>query len=520
MENLNDNNDNKDNINNSKEQPSKEQIYDSIIQPMQMNVRQVFVKKETKERIEIREQFPIFAMLSVLYSVLFTACMYKNLHGIASTIMVICTEVFAYATLRKLGYEFKKKHILHAVIISLLGINLFFTMDYFLLFVDYIAILLVFITGIFSVIYDTSSWDLVDSLMAIFAHVFGSLENIFAIGSDWSVFAKNKNRKVGIVSYIFIGLIITVPILTIVLILLSFADAVFGNMITSIIGDFEFGDIFGIGFVFVGALLGSYAWMTYFVNDSIKVSSVNKRTKEPAILIVVGITLGLVYLLFCGIQIVYLFAGVGDLPTGYTYAKYAREGFSELMFVCLINLIIVLVGVKHFKENIVLKIILTVITACTYLMIVSSAYRMFMYVSVYQMSLLRIWVLWTLVWLTFILTGALISIYNNNFSLFLYSMIVTSVLYLSFAYARPAYLVASYNLSDRYEQEKIDYRYIRNNLNPDATAPVLKFYENADSEIRDNIDEFFPTYDEKRDNKTTIRNFNISKYKYYKQNIR
>ncbi|HEX3076299.1 MAG TPA: DUF4153 domain-containing protein [Lachnospiraceae bacterium] len=34
-----------------------------------------------------------------------------------------------------------------------------------------------------------------------------------------------------------------------------------------------------------------------------------------------------VYLFFSGIQVVYLFGGVFELPNGITYAEYARQGF-------------------------------------------------------------------------------------------------------------------------------------------------------------------------------------------------
>lgn len=478
------------------------------------------VKQNTEQRNAIIDQFPIFAFASLLYAVVYTFCMYENLCGIASSVLVIGSIGYIYFILKKLGYEFRKKHIIYGVIVVLLGANLFFTMDPFLHFVDYVAIILVIISGVFSVIYDTKGWDLGDSMKAILSHLFGAMGNIFDIGYDWSKYAKNKDKKTGIGTYIAIGIIVTVPVLAVVLALLSGADAVFGNMISGLFDDIEFGDIIGIGFVFVGALLGVYSWLTFFVNDYIKVNETDKRTKEPVVLIVVGVALGLVYLLFCGIQVVYLFAGIGELPKGYTYATYAREGFSQLMFVCLINLVFVLIGVKYFKENTVLKVILTVITGCTYLMVVSSAYRMYMYVSVYQMSLLRIWVLWTLVWLSFILTGALITVYNKKFSLFMYSMIVTSVLYIAFAYARPAYIVASYNLSDCYEQDKIDYAYLRYDINEDATGPILKYYENADDENKAKIVEFFATNKEIEKHKTTIRNYNISRTYYYKQKMR
>lgn len=41
------------------------------------------------------------------------------------------------------------------------------------------------------------------------------------------------------------------------------------------------------------------------------------------------VLISVVYVLFCIIQIFSLFLGKMQLPAGYTYARYAREGFSS-----------------------------------------------------------------------------------------------------------------------------------------------------------------------------------------------
>ncbi len=505
---------NQNNISDQEISKAKEEALDQFYNPKPVD------KNETKERKQLKDQFYLFGFSTLIYAVIYTVCMYKNLAGIASTLLVIGTVAYTYIILKKLGYSFAGKHIKYAVIIVLLGINLMVTMDGLLHFIDYLAIVMVFITGVLSVVQDNSSWDFGDSIKAIFAHCGNSLGYLLDFITDWSEFSKDKNKKSGLIGYIIVGMVITIPILAVVVVLLGGADAVFGNMLEEMFDEFNFADVIGVGFVFAGALFGAYAWMACFVNKGVKITERDKRTKEPAIMIVIGISLGLVYLFFCGIQIMYLFAGMGTLPEGYTYAEYARQGFTELMVVCLINLIIVLVGVKYFRENIVLKIVLTIITGCTYMMVASSAYRMYMYVSVYQMSMLRIWVIWTLCWLSFILTGALITIYNNRFSLFLYSMLVTSVLYIVFAYARPAYLVADYNLSGQYAEEDIDYSYLEYNLNPDASSAIYDYYMTSDFSAKVKLAGYFATNNEISENKTSVRNFNISRYNYYKIAVR
>ena len=67
--------------------------------------------------------------------------------------------------------------------------------------------------------------------------------------------------------------------------------------------------------------------------------------------------------LFSGIQIFGLFLGKMQLPEGYTYAQYAREGFFQLLAVSILNLILVLVCLSFFRESKVLKVICLLYTS-------------------------------------------------------------------------------------------------------------------------------------------------------------
>lgn len=63
----------------------------------------------------------------------------------------------------------------------------------------------------------------------------------------------------------------------------------------------------------------------------------------------------------CLIQIVYLFGEWGTLPGNYTYASYARKGFFQLVFVCLINLALVLVMIYRGSFPLTRYCVVTVI---------------------------------------------------------------------------------------------------------------------------------------------------------------
>ena len=63
-----------------------------------------------------------------------------------------------------------------------------------------------------------------------------------------------------------------------------------------------------------------------------------------------------------------------------------------------------------------LKILLTVISVCTCIMILSAAYRMILYVNEYNLSFLRVLVLWFLAVLMIIFWGVIYSIFSRDFS--------------------------------------------------------------------------------------------------------
>ena len=116
---------------------------------------------------------------------------------------------------------------------------------------------------------------------------------------------------------------------------------------------------------------------------------------------VAGITfagiMAAVYVIYSGIQILFLFFRLDTgLPEGVTYSQYAHQGFWQLLAVSLINFAAVLICQSVFGENRILKVLLTVISACTCIMIVSAVYRMLLYVSEYYLTFLRLLVLWFL----------------------------------------------------------------------------------------------------------------------------
>jgi hypothetical protein len=310
-------------------------------------------------------------------------------------------------------------------------------------------------------IYEDKSWDISKYFCSMFSIGIFALAYIYRPIADYMAHiafrkenASLKNKPENKLKYVLFGILLAIPLLIVLVLLLSSADAVFSNLLEHIF-TFEiikdiWKNIWGIGFLLIFSFFASYCLMCRLTDKDIKEEVSDKRRLEP----VMGITLtgmiSLLYLVFCFIQVVYLFGGFGTLPDNYTYASYAREGFFQLVFVCLINLSLVLFCVKFFRENIVLKLILTFISLCTFIMVASSAYRMILYINVYHLTFLRVFVLWALSVIFLLMCGAIILIYKRNFPLVKYYVIVISVLYIAFSFSHPDAVIARYNLDHMY----------------------------------------------------------------------
>ena len=222
-----------------------------------------------------------------------------------------------------------------------------------------------------------------EGVSAVVTAVFGAIGCLAEPFSDFSCFRKLRPKhQMTKTVYALIGVICAVPILGIVIALLYQADAVFAHSLSGMFSfDVPVSRVAGIVFTFAYALLAAYCGIRYLGKGTISAKSRELRKLEPMIANTILVLISVVYVLFCIIQIFSLFLGKMQLPAGYTYARYAREGFFQLLFVCMINVCLVLFFMGCFRENGLKKILLTVISGCTYVMIASSAFRMCLYIQ-------------------------------------------------------------------------------------------------------------------------------------------
>ena len=399
-----------------------------------------------------------FLGLSLAYGVCFAVAFYRNFLGITFPLITAVTLAVCGLFLKKNEIPWKTSNWFYLAAVLLLGISTACTVNEFVVFFNMVGIFLLVTVFMLRQFYDSGRWELgqyicnilflylsmIPELASPFLRVGYSLKQRRGFGGD--------RKKSGNAKYILLGILIGLPMVLVLVELLSSADQIFSKAIGSAFHYFLRQALFSSNlFLAAGLLLagffGSYCFLSALCLRNMPEWKQKSRRRNPMIAVTFLSMVTVVNLLFCGIQVLFLFTGGRLLPEGYTYAEYARQGFFQLLFVCICNLALVLFCLAVFQRHRVLRILLLVFSGCTYIMIASSAYRMLLYISTYHLSFLRVLVLWFLAMLAVLMAGVVLEIREESFQLFGYCMAVVTVFYLVFSFGRVDALVASYNIA-------------------------------------------------------------------------
>ena len=525
--------------------PHNNNVYPNNTYPVQPIAATVKQEDSVYTKI-IKEHFPFFGIGSALYALFYTFCLYKNASGITYPFFVIGTLCYFFFSMRKLGVAYKKDSVFYIVSVVLLGISNCLTNSEPILFMNKCGIFLLSFILMIHTIYMDKNWNFpkyFDALAQIIGNVFSC---VFRPFSDMIFyFNAQKRKQTGKKSYllpILIGIAMTIPVLFCMTVLLCGADVVFGDMLANLFSTFYFVEIvFWTILVFLDSYLGYFEaaflvivvyFSSYAVNAALSMKNVKEEVTDyrvfgPITAIIVTATLSTLYLIFSMVQILQillLFIGKMQLSSGYTSSYYSKSGFFELLMICILNLIIVLVCRYLFRENTALNVILTIISGCTFIMILSSVLRMMTYINEFNLTFLRIFALWALAVIFMLMVGVSIFIYKSKFPLFTYSMIIVTVFYIALSFARPDDWIAKYNLDPVHldylnKYDVYDSQYYLSTLSADA-APIL-LNEETNPYLRQKIDDeelawvrlsrYRDKIDELSEN-MHIRNFNFSIY--------
>lgn len=244
--------------------------------------------------------------------------------------------------------------------------------------------------------------------------------------------SEKKNKK--IINIMF-GIIIGALFSSIILFLLSSADDYFNSFLSKIMIniDINFNVWFFIKFAIFFIILFSIG-INLFKNKDVNMKETKYKNIDKTMIISMLVVINFVFVLFLISEISKLCGNFLQIPQGYIYSSYAREGFFQLLFVTLINFSIIaylMYKTKSIENSKVIKGLILLLICFSILLVFNSYYRMFLYIGKFGFTNLRLQVILFL-FMELVLFGVIIkkiiSSIKNDGLIFMAIMTVTYVI--------------------------------------------------------------------------------------------
>lgn len=206
---------------------------------------------------------------------------------------------------------------------------------------------------------------------------------------------KTSREKTNKILNAVFGIIVGIVFSIVILLLLMSADDYFNKFVSKafISINFDFSKImqFVIFFIIIFSIGVNLIRNRYIVMKE------NKTRKiDHTIIISMLSVINLVFVLFLISEVSKLCGNFLQIPKGYIYSSYAREGFFQLLFVTIINFSIILYLIYKtnvIKENKSIRNLVLILIAFSVLLIFNSYYRMFLYIGKFGFTNLRLQVI-------------------------------------------------------------------------------------------------------------------------------
>lgn len=487
-----------------------------------------------REENMVRKQNIFLLIGSVLLAIVFNILFYDKGLGISYPIFVLAFYGVVIFVLRdRIVFKANFGMLLTIPIIMLSFAYLFFSNEIFMVFNFLMIPVLILMQTLLITDNNAYKWFdvriIFDLLNAMFIRTLSYVFTPFILISK-IIKSKTGTKKTSVVGKVVIGLILSVPLLAIVISLLSEADDVFRHWmkgITDIFINLDMEDFIAqliIG-LFVGTIIFSYLWSLYNNADkqpdrNLKEDIQIKKAWDPIVVLTMLVSVNLIYVLFTVIQFTYLFGSVSSLlPEGVTYAEYARRGFFELIVVTLIN-VSILICIINFtrKDNAIvekiLKILSSLLVACTMIMLLSAHFRMSLYEEAYGYTYLRVFTHAFMIFIFAILTVTLIKVWKESFLLLKAYMVITIIAYIAINYFNVDAFIVDNNIK-RFNNPQIniiDTQYL-SYLSDDAVPYLVQLLESSDTQVSEDIRHQLFARKERLKEKNEWQSFNLSRYR-------
>ena len=424
---------------------------------------------------------------AAIFSIWCTILFFEKVIGLSMLLFVAPITYYIIFISEKSGKVENKKAKFLMIPITLLAGTYFIFNNAFFNMINILAIPLLIIIMILLMFNKniTFNGQMLDGIFNMFVqpidHIKDTFRKVIEFFSNKSKIKVNIERK-NKIKKIIKAIIITLPIAVVIIGLLSTADETFGNLFTGMfknililirkiqISSFVGKTIVTI-FVFI-YLLCFFDFITSRYKTKTGEKLLNKENVKDnfTIKMILGV-LNVLYLIFCYIQIK-SFINIVNV----NYAQFARQGFFQLMIVSVINLFTILISKKRENndDNKYIKIMCLVMIGFTFIILLSSVFRMYQYESAYGYTLLRLLVYCSLFTEAVLLIPTILYVLDKNVDLPRTYFTIILTVYVCMNIANFDNIIAKRNVDRYIKTGKIDMEYLKENTGTDAINQILK----------------------------------------------
>ena len=310
-----------------------------------------------------------------------------------------------------------------------------------------------------------------------------------------------KNASAGkTVAKILLAIAFSMPLLTVLTLLLVSADPAFEEFVNRF--DLDVGE-----FIFTVMVALTVFFCTFPLLFAIRKQELRMQESahKPYLSVLDNIItctvlslVTLLYTVFLATQLSYLIGGfAGLLPEDFTYADYARRGFFEMAVLCAINLGVIFLAEVFAKRGedgrvpTAVRILNLCISLFSLFLIGSAFAKMFLYIRTYGLTFLRLGTSIYMALLFVVFVSLVLRTFLPRFPVMRTALVTLCLLMGTFALCEPYKIIVDYNMY-RYEQtQTLDIYYIAYDCGTYGVEPLIAIAsdETADEGLRDTAKE-------------------------------
>lgn len=374
------------------------------------------------------------------------------------------------------GAKWTRANIFLAVVINLLALSCAFQWSQQVRLLNFLVILCGSVMGFLSLA-DVGFYPLTEA-RSLSEGVWDCLRGIF---KNWgkpfsaiAAMAPGERKNIGGVA---LGLLMAAPVLLVVISGLAVADVVFGALFGRLFDWLEGLDALGVLMrtLWTAVLTLVFFSALFFLRHEPKRSEGQEKLDPLPLsaLITILALLTAVCAVFAAVQFKYLFGGEEAAAMSGGWAEYARSGFFSLVGVAAIVMATALACSRAGRESLIGRVLVLALIALTFVILASAAYRLYLYVTAYGLSVMRLMAAWAILATGVCLVLTAVKTVSAGFRFWPWAAGCVLVMWLCFAFVPLGSIIASYNvdayLGGRLEQVDATYLY---SLGPGSLEPL------------------------------------------------